>query len=73
MIYKFKAIDSDRIVLIEKYDDVLIYTSVGDGNKITKINRVDEFYSLDEFENYCDDIIQDLLFDDELYLDKVVN
>ena len=73
MIYKFKAIDSDRIVLSEKYDDVLIYTSVGDGNKITKTNRVDEFYSLDEFENYCDDIIQDLLFDDELYLDKVVN
>ena len=73
MIYKFKAIDSDRIVLIEKYDDVLIYTSVGDGDKTTKTNRVDEFYSLDEFENYCDDIIQDLLFDDELYLDKVVN
>ena len=73
MIYKFKAIDSDRIVLIEKYDDVLIYTSVGDGNKITKTNRVDEFCSFDEFENYCDDIIQELLFDDELYLDKVVN
>ena len=73
MIYKFKSIDSDRIVLLEKYDNELIYTSVGDGNKITKTNRVDEFYSLDEFENYCDDIIQDLLFDDELYLDKVVN
>ena len=73
MIYKFKSIESDRIVLLEKYDNVLIYTSVGDGNKITKTNRVDEFYSLDEFENYCDDIIQDLLFDDELYLDKVVN
>ena len=73
MIYKFKSIESDRIVLLEKYDNVLICTSVGDGNKITKTNRVDEFYSLDEFENYCDDIIQDLLFDDELYLDKVVN
>lgn len=73
MIYKFKSIESDRIVLLEKYDNELIYTSVGDGNKITKTNRVDEFYSLDEFENYCDDIIQDLLFDDELYLDKVVN
>ena len=73
MIYKFKAIDSDRIVLIEKYDDVLIYTSIGDGNKKTKTNRVDEFYSIEAFENYCDDIIQDLLFDDELYLDKVVN
>lgn len=73
MIYKFKSIESDRIVLLEKYDNELIYTSVGDGNKITKTNRVDEFYSLDEFENYCDDIIQDLLFDDELYLEKVVN
>ena len=73
MIYKFKSIESDRIVLLEKYDNELIYTSVGDGDKITKTNRVDEFYSLDEFENYCDDIIQDLLFDDELYLDKVVN
>ena len=73
MIYKFKSIESDRIVLLEKYDNELIYTSVGDGNKITKTNRVDEFYSLDEFENYCDDIIQELLFDDELYLDKVVN
>lgn len=73
MIYKFKSIESDRIVLLEKYDNELIYTSVGDGNKTTKTNRVDEFYSLDEFENYCDDIIQDLLFDDELYLDKVVN
>lgn len=73
MIYKFKSIESDRIVLLEKYDNVLICTSVGDGKKTTKTNRVDEFCSFDEFENYCDDIIQELLFDDELYLDKVVN
>lgn len=72
MIYVFEGFEEDKRVLVEKMDNEITITTKTNSNVERMIKKSDDFISENEFECYCDDVIQELLFVDDLILVKTL-
>ena len=72
MIFVFEGFEEDKRVLVEKMDDDITITTKIGLNVIVEVKKCNEFISENDFECYCDDIIQELLFADNLILIKTL-
>lgn len=72
MIYVFEGFEEDKRVLVEKMDNEITITTKTNSNVERMIKKSDDFISENEFECYCDDVIQELLFTDDLILVKTL-
>lgn len=72
MIYVFEGFEEDKRVLVEKMDNEITITTKTNSKVERMIKKSDDFISENEFECYCDDVIQELLFTDDLILVKTL-
>ena len=72
MIFVFDGFEEDKRVLVEKMDDDITITTKIGSNVVVEVKKRNEFISENDFECYCDDIIQELLFADDLILIKTL-
>ena len=72
MIYVFEGFEEDKRVLVEKMDNEITITTKTNSNVERMVKKSDDFISENEFECYCDDVIQELLFTDDLILVKTL-
>ena len=71
MIYVFEGFEEDKRVLVEKMDNETTITTKTN-SKVERMVKSNDFISENEFECYCDDVIQELLFADDLILVKTL-
>lgn len=72
MIYVFEGFEEDKRILVEKMDNEITITTKTNSKVERMIKKSDDFISENEFECYCDDVIQELLFADDLILVKTL-
>ena len=72
MIYVFEGFEEDKRVLVEKMDNEITITTKTNSKVERMVKKSDDFISENEFECYCDDVIQELLFSDDLILVKTL-
>ena len=72
MIYVFEGFEEDKRVLVEKMDNEITITTKTNSKVERMVKKSDDFISENEFECYCDDVIQELLFTDDLILVKTL-